>query len=400
MFYTNGFLRLSSSGKWVGVLKYRDPTGQWRQVTKTFVANRDESEKMLTLWRQDMENSRSPLNIDMRLRTSIAQQRTCALSDGSPLGPSVEEAVRSTLTSQLARERIERSTYDMQIAYCERDLFPVLGSIAIGVLSPADVQKWLDALCTRTSAGSARVPYTTLSKALAASARAGIIAENPLTRVEKPPRPRPRRVYLPRDQIALLEDAIIDCWGPTHAYTCATQLALRAGLRVGECCALRWRDVAEDYSEVHIAASIGRSTRGCYLKAPKCPSSVRTIPITTALASLLEARYASSSANSRAAADYRFVCGKGDRFNSPRVLSQAFSKLCKRAGIVDCDGRRATFHVLRHTFATEAVRLGVDVRTLADLMGHARADVTLNVYAASGEEARKAASARLESAYR
>ena len=94
-----------------------------------------------------------------------------------------------------------------------------------------------------------------------------------------------------------------------------------------------------------------------------------------------------------------FVCGGPDRFADPRSVSVAFARLCEREGIADDGGRRATFHVLRHTFATRAVQAGVDVRTLADLMGHARADVTLNVYAASGEDAKLAAAARLDAAF-
>ena len=50
-------------------------------------------------------------------------------------------------------------------------------------------------------------------------------------------------------------------------------------------------------------------------------------------------------------------------------------------GVSDNSGRRATFRQLRATFATRAVRAGVDVRALADLMGHADAKMTLNVYA-------------------
>ena len=41
------------------------------------------------------------------------------------------------------------------------------------------------------------------------------------------------------------------------------------------------------------------------------------------------------------------------------------------------------FHSLRHTFATRAIECGVDVKTLAELLGHKNATITLNRYAHS-----------------
>ena len=38
------------------------------------------------------------------------------------------------------------------------------------------------------------------------------------------------------------------------------------------------------------------------------------------------------------------------------------------------------FHALRHTFATRAVELGIDVKSLAEIMGHKNPTVTLQRY--------------------
>ncbi|MBQ9002286.1 MAG: site-specific integrase [Eggerthellaceae bacterium] len=393
MHYTRGFLRKSSSGKFVGVLKYKDPTNQWRQVTKTFTSDRDISEKMLVEWYVLMEDKGQ----NNEMRSSAFEFLGEPSSERNSI--SIEEAVRECLDTQLARGRIERSTHDTQLAYAERCIFPEIGSTPLERLTSADAQAWIDRMCLSISPGSARIPYSTLRKTFDRAVRSGMLPSNPLASVDPPTRVRPSRAYLPPSSVELLENAAAECWGPAHAFTCAVKLALYAGLRVGECCGLRWRDVSAPADRLRVTASIGRTTEGCYVKSPKNPSSAREFPVVAPLSAALLKRRAVASFAGEPPDGAWFVCGEGEGFSNPRMLSGAFSQLCDRAGVTDNNGRRATFHALRHTFATEAVRGGVDVRTLADLMGHAGADVTLNVYAASGEDAKIAAAARLEGAF-
>ena len=43
-------------------------------------------------------------------------------------------------------------------------------------------------------------------------------------------------------------------------------------------------------------------------------------------------------------------------------------------------------HALRHTFATRAIESGMDVRTLSEILGHAKVSLTLQLYAHSSME--------------
>ena len=59
----------------------------------------------------------------------------------------------------------------------------------------------------------------------------------------------------------------------------------------------------------------------------------------------------------------------------PRSFQYRFKKPVKTAGIEDIN-----FHVLRHTFATRCVELGVDAKTLSEILGHSNVNITLNRY--------------------
>lgn len=61
-----------------------------------------------------------------------------------------------------------------------------------------------------------------------------------------------------------------------------------------------------------------------------------------------------------------------------RSYQRTFELLQKRLHI-----ERKGFHSLRHTFATRALECGMDVKTLAEILGHKNATVTLNRYAHS-----------------
>lgn len=47
------------------------------------------------------------------------------------------------------------------------------------------------------------------------------------------------------------------------------------------------------------------------------------------------------------------------------------------------------FHVLRHTFATNCIKVGMDIKSLSEILGHASVNVTLNRYVHSSYEMKK-----------
>lgn len=68
-----------------------------------------------------------------------------------------------------------------------------------------------------------------------------------------------------------------------------------------------------------------------------------------------------------------------------RSYQQSFENMQKKLHIP-----HRGFHALRHTFATRALECGMDIKTLSEIMGHKNSTVTLNRYAHSLTEHKKA----------
>jgi len=74
-----------------------------------------------------------------------------------------------------------------------------------------------------------------------------------------------------------------------------------------------------------------------------------------------------------------------------RAINRTLARLLKRAGLSE---RGITPHKLRHTFATQLIRRGVDVRTVQELLGHADLETTAR-YLHSDTRSKRAAVDRL-----
>lgn len=60
----------------------------------------------------------------------------------------------------------------------------------------------------------------------------------------------------------------------------------------------------------------------------------------------------------------------------PRSYQKLFQRVLIQAGI-----KARKFHAIRHAFDTRALELGVDIKTLSELLGHSNVSITLNLYA-------------------
>ena len=86
---------------------------------------------------------------------------------------------------------------------------------------------------------------------------------------------------------------------------------------------------------------------------------------------------------------YVFVDAMGNLIQ-PDSVTTGFPQLLKENGL-----RRIRFHDLRHTNASLLIAQGVDVRTVASLLGHAQASTTLDIYAHAFDKNKRKAQEKL-----
>ena len=149
-------------------------------------------------------------------------------------------------------------------------------------------------------------------------------------------------------------------------------LCLSTGLRLGEICALKWADVDMEQMLLHVNRTVQRIeikngfTKTALLEtAPKSAFSSREIPISDSLVSLLTIFKK---------ADQKYVlCA--DKPMEPRTYQNHFKSYLKEIGSTDYN-----FHTLRHTFATNCIDNGMDIKSLSEILGHSDVQITLNRY--------------------
>ncbi len=161
-------------------------------------------------------------------------------------------------------------------------------------------------------------------------------------------------------------------------------LCLSTGLRIGELCALRWKNIDIQQKILRVTSTIKRiktsdmhstTKTELMITAPKSLSSIRDIPLPEKLAEMLL---------SFKQADEKFLLSGSNEPVEPRTMQYRFNKYAEKLKL-----SYSNPHVLRHTFATHCIELGFDIKTLSEILGHSNVEITLNRYVHSSEERKR-----------
>jgi len=202
----------------------------------------------------------------------------------------------------------------------------------------------------------------------------GMVHFDPITFPRLKEGPRPRARALDADELAR---ALPWMAHPAAGWDdlCARRgalLALHAGLRVGEVCALRSSDV--DWADMSVTVERSVSEKGgLHLKAPKGGKARRIALDLDCMDALRE--LADRNAELFGASAESLLCDARGRLRRPSSMSRAFA-----AGMDDVGVGCTRFHCLRHTHATYLAAQGVPLADIARRLGHASISTTAEVY--------------------
>lgn len=169
-------------------------------------------------------------------------------------------------------------------------------------------------------------------------------------------------------------------------------LAVTTGMRRSEMNALTFDDIDLKEKTINVNKARVYQHRGkCVIKETKTASSVRVIPITNTLCTLIK----------KARNDYyKKMFAKGEDFVDSKAMftddcgnplrSETLSNEYKDFMDSHVDEiRYLNLHALRHTFASLALKNNADIKSVQSILGHADASTTLNTYACAYEDKKR-----------
>ncbi len=194
-----------------------------------------------------------------------------------------------------------------------------------------------------------------------------------------------RKLRMPRKPIEVLNQSeqtrlFQFLYEEMDIYKAGIIICISTGLRLGEICALKWEDIDLEGKLLHVNRTVqriavdGEASKTILMEGvPKSIFSKREIPLSDEMVRLLFSYYGKGG----------YVINKNGPAE-PRTYQNRFYKYLQNAGI-----ERKNFHILRHTFATNCVASGVDVKSLSEILGHSDVKITLNRYIHPGMETKR-----------
>ncbi|MDY3984744.1 tyrosine-type recombinase/integrase [Dysosmobacter sp.] len=295
--------------------------------------------------------------------------------------------------------KVKPLTYSSYEVAIKNHIKPSIGALKMQAVKGVHVQKLYNGMTAAgSSAKTVKNVAAILHKAFSVAQKQGMIQVNPCDAAELPKATQKEIKPLTDAEIPLFLKAI-----DGHPMENAYALCLFAGLREGECLGLSWSQVDFEARRITISQQLQHEKKkgAAYYIAPGTKSGKpRQIEPPEIAFQYLRAERKRQAENRLAA---------GELWSNPdnlvftdemggHLAISTFYKTFKRiaASIGRPDARP---HDLRHTAATVAIASGADIKSVQDLLGHATASFTLNVYAHSSDQMKKDTAARMQSYY-
>ena len=259
---------------------------------------------------------------------------------GEPLEVKRPPLFREQANGWLDRAKSRLRSYPIVRAHINEHLLPDFGAKSLDAITVGDVNAWTSNKLKSQKPATVKRERDTLQAVLNDALRQGLISANPCQHADKIRGIVGRRRYLSGEELTRLlaaAEGIAD-WLPD-----IIRWAVHSGMRKSEILALKWREIAY-FDDGRTFATVTHSKT----------DQPRLVSCTREMKEVLARQKEWAPVNEEKV------------FPIPRMtLRRKWEKARKSAGLDD-----VTMHDLRRTHSTHAAAAGVDLRTLADRIGH------------------------------
>lgn len=254
-----------------------------------------------------------------------------------------------------ATVRMYRDAYNLHI-------MDIIGNMELRAARPVHIRRVLSGVADLSESLQHKVLIT--ARQIFTSAKQNhLISSDPTEglKITRHAKPKRKEYLTPSEYTRLLEDVT----EPRARAFCA--LCIYCGLRREEALGLRWTDIGPAGLIVARAVSFpAGSNRHDPSMELKSPSANRIVPIPAALRRIL--------AETPRTSEYVVPNARG------QIMTQSAYRKMWITYVEPHFPLPIHAHMLRHTYATNLYRAGVDLRTAQQLLGHASIQMTANIY--------------------
>lgn len=330
------------------------------------------------------------------------------------------DAERLTLAAFLAewletdvRANNKPATYRLREATCRNHIVPYIGKMKLAHVEDNHVRGLLRMLRERrVGARTRQVVHATLHCLFEIAVRDKLLSANPLSHVEKPKAPKREKLIFSEAEAKLFIEA-----ARGDQYEALYVLALMTGMREGELFALDWRNVDLQDGVIRVRANLALDLNSKLVRDDtKTTSSWRVVDLPKIAIDALK----DHKKKVRGFDGLVFRDSKGGPLRKSNFLRRHYHPLLERWRVcLECDHLsvrdgavsvcpacqgaesrprlpRVTFHALRHVVNSILLSRGVNVRLLADRLGHSTTRTTLEHYSHVMPDARREAARSLD----
>ncbi len=282
---------------------------------------------------------------------------------------SISELYREWLTA--VRNRVKESTYVNYRSKFEKHILPELGNTPCVDITAKCINVFVDKMLAKGYSASYIRDIVTVFKSMLIYAHEEYGYNFSLKNISLPKKSKKNINKLDDDEQKRLVYYLKE---HMDRYALGILLSLYMGLRIGELCGLKWSDVDLKSKRLYVRCTVQRiggeyadnKKTKIVISSPKSENSFRVIAIPDFLAEYLEMLKRN---------DGSFILSGNERIIEPRAFQYHYKKILSASGVT-----YHNFHQLRHTFATNCVQNGFDVKTLSQILGHKTVNITLNRY--------------------